>query len=180
MVERAEVRSPGARGLGLSLLRMPAMFKPVNSVRLFPRRRRNKELSKNSAFETSLILLCPIAYSCVPARDVPFFAHVVTSAPGAFPVCLLVRLHPVRDTMRINRPVDCFKDFCVSQVGPSSGVDGETNNLQCLSCFCRHQYLRLLGNTNIDRPRILIKRLHLYEMTRCGLSSNDPRPRCWV
>jgi hypothetical protein len=173
MVERAEVRSLGARGLGLPLLRMAALFKPENSVRMFVRRSRDKTLRNSFAFETSVISPCPIAYSCVPARDVPFFAHLVTSALGAFSVCLLVRLRTIGNATRINRHADCFKDFCVCKAGLSSGVEGETYNFQCLSLFSRHPYLQGLGNTSIGRPRTRIKRFHLRNANRCRLLSKD-------
>jgi hypothetical protein len=105
---------------------MSALLKPEHPVRMFPGRSRDKTLRNNSAFETSVMLLCPIAYSCIPACDVPFFAHVVTSALGAFPVCLLVRLQMIGNATQINRQVDCFRDFCVCKAGLSSGVERET------------------------------------------------------
>jgi hypothetical protein len=67
MVRRAEVRLLGVCGVGLPLLGMSALLKPVDPIRMLPRRSRDKTLRDNSAFETSVMLLCPIANSCIPA-----------------------------------------------------------------------------------------------------------------
>ena len=79
--------------------------------------------------------------------------------------------------MRINWPVDRFKDFCGCKAGLSSGVEGETYNFQCLSLFSRHLYLQWLGEASISQRRIRIKRFHLHKVTGCGLLANDPSPR---
>jgi hypothetical protein len=176
-VESAEVRLRGARGLGIPLLRVSALYKPENSVRMFSRRSRDKTFRNNSAFETSVTLLCPIAFLCVPARHVPFFAHAVTSALGTLLVCLLVRHHPVENATGINRPVDRFEDFRGCKAGLSSGVEGGTYNFQCLSLFSRHLYLQWLGDASISQRRIRIKCFHLHKVTGCGLLSNDPSSR---
>ena len=126
MVKRADVRLLVARGLGLALLGMSALLKPVNPVRILPRRSRDKTLRNDSAFETSVMLLRPIANSSVPARDIPFFAHVVTPALGSFPARLLVWLHTIGNATGINRQVDCFKELCVCKPGLSSRGDRKT------------------------------------------------------
>jgi hypothetical protein len=46
---------------------MSALLKPEHPVRMFPGRSRDKTFRNNSAFETSVMLLCAIAYSCIPA-----------------------------------------------------------------------------------------------------------------
>jgi hypothetical protein len=92
---------------------MSALLKPVDPIRMFPRRSRDKTLRNNSAFETSVMLLRPITNSNVPARDFPFFADAVTPALGSFPASLLVWLHTIGTATGINGQVDCFKDLRV-------------------------------------------------------------------
>jgi hypothetical protein len=125
-VEGADVRLLGACGLGLPLLGMSALLKPVNPVRILPRRSRDKTLRNNSAFETSVMLLRPITNSNIPARDIPFFARAVTPALGAFPASLLVWLHTIGNATGINGQVDCFKELCVCKPGLSSRGERET------------------------------------------------------